>query len=133
MSGAGGPSGATRRGLFGAAAGLAGLVGARSALAGDSLPDHPPLIKTSTLVTDRVLPFYGPNQNGIITPIQAHTYFAALDIVTAKVADIAALMQRWTEAAAKMTQGVASGRRQRCARPARHPIPARSATFRRAG
>ncbi len=109
MSGTGEPSGTTRRGLFGAAAGLAGLAGARSALAGDSLPDHPPLIKTSVLLSDRVLPFYGPHQNGIVTPIQAHTYFAAMDIVTTRVADIAALMQRWTEAAAKMTQGAQIG------------------------
>jgi deferrochelatase/peroxidase EfeB len=98
MSGAG----TTRRGLFGVAA---GLVAARSAVAGDSLP----LIKTSTPVTDRVLPFYGPHQNGIVTPIQAHTYFAALDIVTTKLADIAALMQRWTDAAAKLTQGAPIG------------------------
>ena len=109
MSGADGHPGPTRRGLFGAAAGLAGVLGARPASAGDALPDHPPLIKTSTLVTDRVLPFYGLHQNGIVTPIQAHTYFAALDIKTDKVADIAALMQRWTEAAAKLSQGATIG------------------------
>jgi len=56
-----------------------------------------------------LLPFYGANQNGIITPVQAHTYFAAFDAATTKRADIIGLMQRWTEAAAKLTQGLPLG------------------------
>ena len=92
-------SGATRRGLLGAAIGLAAATTSARA------EDRPPLTKTATLATDRLLPFHGPNQNGIATPVQGHTYFAAFDLVTAKLADVAALMQRWTEAATRITAG----------------------------
>jgi len=97
--------GATRRGLLGATLGLAGLAAADRAAA----QGQPPLTKTASLTGDRLLPFHGPNQNGIVTPVQAHTYFAAFDVTTTKLADIAALMQRWTEAAAKLTQGLPLG------------------------
>jgi deferrochelatase/peroxidase EfeB len=94
---------ATRRGLLGVAAGLAGAVGLGAAA------DQPPLTKTEGVAPGRVLPFYGPHQNGIATPMQAHTYFAAFDLVAEKREDVAALMQRWTDAAAKMTQGLPIG------------------------
>ena len=105
---------ATRRGLLGTAVGLAGAIGARRAGALDA----PPLTKTASLPQDRVLPFYGAHQNGIVTPMQGHTYFAAFDIVTAKVADVAALMRVWTDAAAKLTQGQTLGEN-----PADQPQP----------
>ena len=66
---------------------------------------HPPLVKTASLTQDRLLPFHGPHQNGIATPIQAHTYFAAFDLVTDKRAEVAGLLRAWTDAAAKLTQG----------------------------
>jgi len=94
---------ASRRFLLAAAAGLAGAAaGAR--LAGAE-PDHPPLIKTASLTTDRLLPFHGRHQNGIVTPQQGHTYFAAFDIATDKRAEVAGLLRRWTQAAEKLTQG----------------------------
>jgi deferrochelatase/peroxidase EfeB len=96
--------GGTRRGLLGAALGLAGAAGVVGRAVAQS--GQPPLTKTAALTTDRLLPFHGPNQNGIVTPMQGHTYFAAFDLKTAKVADVAALMQRWTEAAARITQGL---------------------------
>ncbi len=96
---------ATRRGLLGAAVGLAGALGAARAAALDA----PPLTKTATLPRERLLPFHGAHQNGIVTPMQGHTYFAALDVVTDKVADVAALMRAWTDAAAKLTQGASLG------------------------
>jgi len=83
---------ATRRGLLGATIGLAGAIGlpagARAAVADDRLP------------------FYGAHQNGIACPQQTHTSFAAFDIISDKLADIAALMQRWTAEAARLTQGL---------------------------
>jgi deferrochelatase/peroxidase EfeB len=88
--------------VLGAAAGLAAFGGARMAAA---LPDHPPLIKTAELDHDRALPFYGAHQNGIVTPQQSHTYFAAFDIVSDKRGDLVAMLQRWTEASARLTQG----------------------------
>ncbi len=97
--------GATRRSLLGAAAGIAG-VAANARRAGAQAPaDGPPLTKTAALPAGRTLPFHGPNQNGIVNPMQAHTYFAAFDVVADKVAGLAALMQAWTEAAAKLTGG----------------------------
>jgi deferrochelatase/peroxidase EfeB len=69
-------------------------------------------------------PFFGAHQGGIATPAQAHTYFAAFDVLDSHDtglqggyggtaapappvtrADLAALMRRWTMAAARMTQG----------------------------
>ena len=94
--------GATRRGFLGAAAGVAGAVGAVGAAGAATAP---PLTKTQGLPDDRRLPFHGVHQNGIATPIQAHTYFAAFDLVTDRRTDVAALMASWTAAAARLTQG----------------------------
>ena len=91
---------ATRRGLIGAAAGLAGALAA-----GHAAAEAPPLTKTQGMPADRLLPFHGAHQNGIVTPMQAHTYFAAFDAITTKLSDLAALMQVWTAAAAQLTQG----------------------------
>ncbi len=102
------PAAATRRGLLTAAMGLAGAAGGVRLAA--ALPsDRPPLTKTAGLPADGVLDFHGPHQNGIATPIQAHTYFAAFDVTAAGRADLAGLMQRWTEAAARLTRGEAVG------------------------
>jgi deferrochelatase/peroxidase EfeB len=92
------PFSPTRRGVLGAAVALAG---ARLAAAE---PAHPPLIKTAALPGDRKLPFYGAHQNGIVTPQQGHTYFAAFDIVSDKRDELAAMLRRWTQAAAILTQ-----------------------------
>ncbi len=95
---------ATRRGLLGAAVGLAGAVGAGRAGAASA----PPLPTTPADSPDRV-PFHGAHQAGIVTPMQTHTYFAAFDVIASKASDIAGLMQRWTEAGAKLTQGLPLG------------------------
>jgi deferrochelatase/peroxidase EfeB len=95
--------GATRRGLLGAAVGLAG--GARLAAAADTT-DQPGLTKTDALQDGKTLPFYGAHQNGIVTPAQAHTYFAAFDVAAESRQDLAALLRTWTDAAARMTQGL---------------------------
>ncbi len=50
-------------------------------------------------------PFWGDHQSGILTPLQANTYFAAFDLVTTDRADVVKLMQAWTAAAANLTQG----------------------------
>ena len=49
-------------------------------------------------------PFFGRHQSGIATPQQRATYFMSFDVVSPKREDVIALLQRWTEAAAKMTQ-----------------------------
>ena len=51
-------------------------------------------------------PFYGAHQGGIITPMQENTYFAAFDILSGDRKDVISLLQNWTAAAARMTQGL---------------------------
>ena len=53
---------------------------------------------------DRVA-FYGIRQAGIVTPAQDRLHFAAFDVITDSRADLIAVLQAWTSAAAKMTQG----------------------------
>jgi len=52
-----------------------------------------------------VEPFWAQHQGGIITPAQAHTYFAVLDLTTTKREDVVALLKAWTKAAARMVRG----------------------------
>jgi len=95
---------ASRRNFLIGAGGIAGaLAGGAGAQA---KPHHPPLTKTASLDDGGRLPFYGAHQNGITTPIQAHTYFAAFDVTTDQRRDLIALMQSWTDASAKLTQGL---------------------------
>jgi deferrochelatase/peroxidase EfeB len=51
-------------------------------------------------------PFYGIHQGGIGDPQQKFTYVAALDLTTTKREDVIALLQAWTQASARMTQGL---------------------------
>ncbi len=54
-------------------------------------------------------PFYGPHQAGVLTPAQDRLHFAAFDLTTQRRQDVVALLRRWTEAAARMTQGQPAG------------------------
>jgi deferrochelatase/peroxidase EfeB len=98
----------SRRGLFGAAGvGLAGIaagaVGARVLDTSDSTPaaDASPGSKT--------YPFYGTHQAGIVTPAQDRLHFAAFDVTTDSREDLIQLLKDWTQAAARMTQGLGAG------------------------
>ena len=90
--------GGTRRAFLTGAAGIAGAVGvAGSATALDRQETGP------------AVPFFGPHQAGIATPMQPHCYFAAFDLTTDKKEEIAALLRAWTEASAKLARGQAIG------------------------
>ena len=91
----------TRRGLVRAAAGLA----AAGAALGGGVAEA--LIEKKAGATDAVAvePFWGEHQGGIITPVQSHSYFAALDLETAKTQDVVKILRAWTNAAAHMTRG----------------------------
>jgi deferrochelatase/peroxidase EfeB len=54
---------------------------------------------------DAVVPFWGPHQGGILTPVQHNTYFAAFDLTTTDRNDIITLLKAWTDASARMTRG----------------------------
>jgi deferrochelatase/peroxidase EfeB len=95
--------GLSRRGLFGLAAGggvaalaLAGGGGfAVGAMRGDGQPDS------------AVHPFFGRHQAGIVTEVQEHLHFAAFDMMPrSSREDLIELLQDWSYAAARMTQGL---------------------------
>ncbi len=95
---------ASRRGFLAATAGLAaaaatgfGAGAATENLAEINAPDAPG--------KQPIEPFWGAHQGGIATPAQSHTYFAAFDLTTTARRDVAALLQAWTSAAARMTDG----------------------------
>lgn len=99
----------TRRGLLGsslAAATGATLTLAAGAAAAAATPVAPPAALAGTPpAAPKVEPFLGQHQSGIVTPQQAHIYFATLDLTTTKRADVVALLQRWTLAAQRMARG----------------------------
>ena len=97
--------GATRRRFLTGAAGIAGAVGAAGAASARQAPStHAPLNPTAAPASAS-LPFHGAHQQGIATPQQAHVYFAALDLTATSRADVAKLMQAWTEAAVRLAAG----------------------------
>jgi deferrochelatase/peroxidase EfeB len=96
----------TRRTLVRAAAGLAaagsslgvsGVAGAVVEAKNGAARDR--------AAADAIERFWGEHQGGIATPVQAHSYFAALDLQTAKRDDLIKLLQAWTAASAHMTAG----------------------------
>ena len=124
----GGDGGATRRRFLTGAAGIAGFVGAAGGASAKPAPStHAPLKPTAASDT-ATLPFHGAHQQGIATAQQAQIHFAALDLTTESRADVAALMQGWTQAAASLTAGqlLGDGAEPDPTRPSRPPTPARS-------
>jgi deferrochelatase/peroxidase EfeB len=91
------PARLTRARLLGAGAVGAGAAfgagfGVDRLLAGDaSLPS--------------TVPFYGPHQTGIVTPVQARLHFASFDVTLESRRELRDLMRAWSEAAAHMCAG----------------------------
>jgi len=89
--------------LFGVAlgAGVAGLaVGAASGFAGGRA-------SAATAAADAGHDFFGAHQAGITTPVQEHLHFAAFDMMPRTDRDdLIALLQDWSYAASRMTQGL---------------------------
>jgi deferrochelatase/peroxidase EfeB len=100
-------AGVSRRGLLGAAgAGLAGLAAGAAggfALGNSETTSSPQASGTS------VYPFYGEHQAGILTPVQDRLHFAALNVITDSREELVQLLQDWSAAAARMTQGLGAG------------------------
>ena len=94
----------TRRGFLKTGGALAA-----SATAGRALASDNPAIdtKADNIGRDAREPFYGAHQGGIQTKQQANTVFAAFDITTTDVKALAATLQAWTAAAARLTAGEA--------------------------
>ncbi len=56
-------------------------------------------------IANRVHPFYGEHQAGIITPAQKHIYFLVADLHTQDIGAIQAMFKNWTRYAAELTLG----------------------------
>jgi deferrochelatase/peroxidase EfeB len=82
----------SRRGLLSAAGGLLAAWAPRAA----------PAVAEAPVAME---PFWGEHQAGIVTPAQAHCYFAAFDLSTVRRDDVIALLRTWTDAAARLTAG----------------------------
>jgi deferrochelatase/peroxidase EfeB len=89
------------------AAGVAGVaaIGA-GALTTRALIDEPVAHAAST---GDPYPFYGRNQAGITTPARDRLHFVAFDVITSKREELVYLLQKWTAAVARMTQGRDAG------------------------
>ena len=98
---------ASRRGLLaGAVGGLAGIAAAsRAGAQTDGRVAKGITPESQGEARNATEPFHGDWQGGILTATQNHTVFAAFDLLTDKLADVAALMMDWTEASARMARG----------------------------
>ncbi|MBO3751611.1 deferrochelatase/peroxidase EfeB [Streptosporangiaceae bacterium NEAU-GS5] len=84
----------------------AAVVGA-GAVAARALTNETPVAHAASSADP--YPFYGAHQAGIVTPAQDRLHFIAFDVITDDRAELAALLQDWTAAAARMTQGKDAG------------------------
>jgi deferrochelatase/peroxidase EfeB len=97
--------GLSRRGLLGLlGAGAAGIaVGGAGGVAGGLAISS----ASASGSVEGVHAFFGAHQAGIVTPVQEHLHFAAFDMMArTNRDDLISLLQDWSYAAARMTQGL---------------------------
>ncbi|MFC3986935.1 iron uptake transporter deferrochelatase/peroxidase subunit [Actinoplanes siamensis] len=93
-------------GLAGAgAAGVAAAGAGALALTGRDTSPTP----ASSADAGGAIAFYGARQAGIVTPAQDRLHFCAFDVITDDKAALLDMLQDWTAAAARMTQGRDAG------------------------
>ncbi|WP_019926038.1 iron uptake transporter deferrochelatase/peroxidase subunit [Nocardia sp. BMG111209] len=90
----------SRRALFGGAAASAGVVA--GVAAGVTIADTG---SAGATTADRIVPFRGTRQAGIITPVQDRLHFASFDVITDSRTELVNLLKSWTAAAERMTHG----------------------------
>lgn len=97
----------SRRRLLGAAGvGVAAVAAGVTAVSRRSAKDP----DTNALPSDSgAVAFYGSHQAGIATPAQDRLHFAAFDVTTTSRDRLIRLLRDWTDAAAKMAQGLPVG------------------------
>lgn len=94
-------SGLSRRGLFG----LVGAAGLAVGIGGGGLGTLAAARSDSASAATHE--FFGAHQAGITTPVQDHLHFAAFDMAKdATRDDLIELLQDWSYAASRMTQGL---------------------------
>lgn len=74
-------------------------------VAGAALPASGADTTTSGSTNGTTVPFYGEHQAGVATPEQSRMVFAAYDVTAPDAAGLGALLEDWTEAAARTTAG----------------------------
>jgi deferrochelatase/peroxidase EfeB len=102
-AGAAPPSRRRMFGLLGGAAALGAAVGAGGTAVGVAVAsdDEP-----GPSASGQTVPFFGPHQAGISTPVQDRLHFAAFDVSpVATRDDLVALLTAWTNAASRMAAG----------------------------
>ncbi|MEU8239068.1 iron uptake transporter deferrochelatase/peroxidase subunit [Actinoplanes missouriensis] len=93
-----------RRSMIGlAGAGVAGIAATGGVLAMTEEERQAPA------ASGDAIPFYGVRQAGIVTPAQDRLHFVAFDVTTSKRAELVAMLENWTAAAARMTAGLDAG------------------------
>ncbi len=98
----------SRRGLIGGGAAAVGVAGAY--VVGHEAAGTPgPAAAPGGDAVASSYPFRGEHQAGIVTPAQDRLHFAAFDVTTESRDELIALLQAWTEAAERMTQGDPAG------------------------
>lgn len=98
-----GSGGLSRRGLLGLAIGGGAAGIALGAVGGYAVASA----QTPSVAADEPFAFFGEHQAGIVTPVQEHLHFAAFDMMPrTNRDDLIELLQDWTYAAARMTQGL---------------------------
>ncbi|MFC0315033.1 iron uptake transporter deferrochelatase/peroxidase subunit [Gordonia phosphorivorans] len=90
-------TGISRRAVLGGAAGVgAAAVGFGGGYA---------FGRDAALDASHTVAFRGAHQAGIVTEAQDRLHFAAFDVITDKREDVVAMLQKWTDAAERMTRG----------------------------
>jgi deferrochelatase/peroxidase EfeB len=96
----------TRRGFLATTAGLVATAGSAIGGAATAIPAQAKDPSDAARPgKHQIEPFWGKHQSGIVTPAQAHTYFASFDLETSKREELVAMLRRWTPAAARMSLG----------------------------
>ncbi|QHC60799.1 iron uptake transporter deferrochelatase/peroxidase subunit [Rathayibacter sp. VKM Ac-2760] len=94
----------SRRGLLGLVS--AGTAGLAAGIGGTVAVTSATSANASSAAT-RVVPFFGANQAGITTAAQDRLHFAAFDLASSATRDdLIELLQDWTVAASRLTQGL---------------------------
>jgi len=96
-----------RKAMTIAGVGVAGIAGAAAGATAVLAADSEPTVPVSA--ASGAVPFHGQHQAGIITPAQDRLHFVAFDVVTKDRDRLVSMLQDWTAAAARMTQGQDAG------------------------
>lgn len=98
-------TGLSRRGLLGLLG--AGAAGLAAGAVGGAVATVAVNGGSGGAASGGIHPFYGEHQAGITTEVQDHLHFAAFDMSdTATREDLVSLLQDWSYAASRMTQGL---------------------------